>query len=70
MRQARDVLKGEGHELGRLTEEACDGLGHDAPLLGPRAPLDQHLEVELLAGEPLERVLADGAELSLVHVVE
>jgi hypothetical protein len=58
-----DRLEDERHELGRLAQEAGDGLGHDAPLLRPRAPLDQHLEVELLAREPLERVLADGAEL-------
>ena len=63
-------LEGERHELGRLAEEARDGLRHDAPLLRPRAPLDQHLEVELLAREPLQGVLADGAELPLVHVAE
>ena len=63
-------LEGERHELGRLAEEARDGLRHDAPLLRPRAPLDQHLEVELLAREPLEGVLADGAELLLVDVAE
>ena len=67
---ARDRLQGERHELGRLAQEARDGLRHDAPLLRARPSLDQHLEVELLAGEPLERILADGAELSLVHVVE
>ena len=70
VRHARDRLEGERHELGRLAEEARDGLRHDAPLLRPRAPLDQHLEVELLAREPLEGVLADGAELPLVHIAE
>ena len=70
VRHARDGLERERHELGRLAEEARDGLRHDAPLLRPRAPLDQHLEVELLAREPLQGVLADGAELPLVHVAE
>ena len=70
MRQARHRLKRERHELGRLTQEASDRLRHDTPLLRPRAPLDQHLEVELLAREPLQRVLADGAELVLVDVAQ
>ena len=70
MRQARHRLERERHELGRLAQEAGDGLRDDAPLLRPRAPLDQHLQIELLAREPLQRVLADGAELALVHVAE
>ena len=70
MRQARDRLERERHELGRLAEETRDGLRHDAPLLRPRAPLDQHFEIELLAREPFQGVLADGAELVLVHVAE
>ena len=51
-------------------QEAGDRLRHDAPLLRPRASLDQHLEIELLARKPLESVLADGAELVLVHVAQ
>ena len=70
VRHARDGLEGERHELGRLTEKTRDGLRHDAPLLRPRAPLDQHFEVELLARQPLEGVLADGAELPLVDIAE
>src|SRR3989304_3932227 len=70
VRQARDGLERERHELGRLAEEARDGLRHDAAFLRPRAPLDQHLEVELLAREPFEGVLAEGAKLPLVHVAE
>src|SRR3989304_1567999 len=70
VRHARDGLERERHELGRLAQEARDGLRHDAPLLRPRAPLDQHFEVELLAREPLEGVLADGTELRFVDVAE
>ena len=70
VRQARHRLERERHELGRLAQEAGDGLRHDAPLLRPRAPLDQHFEIELLARESLQRVLADGAELALVDVAK
>ncbi len=70
MRQARDRLEGQWHELGRFAQKARDGLRHDAALLRLGAPLDQHFEIELLAREPLQRVLADGAELLLVDVTK
>ena len=68
MQQARDRLYGERHEFGRLTQETSDRFRHDAPFLRPRTPLDQHFKIELLACKPLKCVLADGAELILVHV--
>src|SRR5207253_206666 len=70
MRQVRDVFESERYELGCLAEETRDGLRHDAPFLCLRAPLDQHLEIQLLARQPLQSVLTDGAKLALVHVAE
>ena len=70
VRYARDGLKGERHELGRFTKEAGDGLRHDALLLSPCAPLNQHLQVELLGRQAFKGVLADGPEAPLVHVFE
>src|SRR3990170_2349042 len=64
MRHARDRLQGERNELRRLAQETRDGLRHDALFLSARASLNEHLQVELLAGEPLQGVLADGAELA------
>ena len=42
--------------------------GTNPPLLGAGTPLDEHLQVELLGGQALERVLADVAESAFVHV--
>jgi hypothetical protein len=70
VRQARNGLESKGHELGRLAEKARDGLGHDAPLLCTGTPLDQHREVQLLAGQPLQRVLTNRTKLALVHVAQ
>ena len=64
------VSQGERHKFGRLPKEARDGLRHDALLLRPRAPLDQHLQVELLASQPFKGVLADGPKLLLVDIAE
>ncbi len=70
MQVARHRLEGKRHELGRLTQEAGDRFRHETPLLRLRTALDQHFKIELLAREPLKRVLADRAELILVHVSE
>ena len=45
-----------------------DRLGHETTFLGLRPPLDQHGEVELLRGQPFERVLANVAEIVLPNV--
>ena len=73
-------LEGMGHTLhdleferdvfGRLSQEAGDGLGHDATLLGQGPALDQHLQVELLGRQAFKGVLADGPEAPFVHVFE
>ncbi len=70
MRQAWHGFEGERHEIGRLAQETGDRLRHDTLLLRPRAPLDQHFEIELLARKPFKGVLADGAELVLVDVAQ
>ena len=63
-------LELERDVLGRLAHEAGDGLGHDAALLRPGPALDQHLQVELLGRQSFQRVLADGAEAPLIHVLK
>ena len=70
VRHVRDRLHREGYELGRLTKKSRDGLWHNTSLLRPRPPLDQHLEIECLARESLEGVLADGTESSCVDIAE
>ena len=62
--EVRHVLQRQRHEFGCLAEESRDGLRDNTPLLGLRSSLDQHLEVELLTCQPLQSVLADGAELA------
>src|SRR5439155_20658069 len=68
VRDAGNALESHRDELGRFAKEACDGLRHDTAFLRARAPLDQHLEIEFLARQPLESVLTDRPELPLVHV--
>ena len=60
----------EGHAGRRIGQEARDGLRHDAALLRPRPALDEHVEVELLRGQPFQGVAADVAEAALVHAFE
>ncbi len=68
--QAQEHLEGQRHVLGRVPDETRDGLRNDAPLLRPRATLNQHFKVQLLGREPFKRVLADGAELLLFNIAE
>ena len=63
-------LRASGEYPRRLGQEAGDGLGDDAAFLGLGPPLDQHLQVEPLGGQPFQGVLADGPESALVHVVQ
>ena len=60
----------EGHVVRRFRQEARDGLRHDPALLRPRPALDEHVEVELLRGQPFQGVAADVAEAALVHAFE
>src|SRR5258706_606562 len=70
MRETRYRLKRERHEVGRLAHETSNGLGYDTLLLRPSATLDQHFEIELLARKSFQSVLADSAELALIHVAK
>ena len=70
MRHVLHDLELERDIVGGLADEAGDGLGHNATLLRPSPALDQHLQVEFLGCQTLERVLADGPEVTFVHVFE
>src|SRR5260221_4502151 len=70
VREARDRPQRERHELGCLAQETSDSLRHNPLLLCPRASLDQHFKIELLAGQALQRVLTDRPELLLVDIAE
>lgn len=50
-----------------LRDESRYRLGHDTPLLRASSTLDQHREVQLLARESFQRVLADSPEFFLAH---
>jgi hypothetical protein len=68
VREVRHRLQRPRDKLGGVVNESRNRLRHDASLLRTRASLDQHLQVELLTRQSLERVLADGTELLLVHL--
>ena len=66
----RNGFSVRGDAYRRFAKEAGDGLRHDAAFLRSRPPLDEHLQVQLLGRQPLQRVLADRPEVLFLHVAE
>ena len=56
--------------LGGLTQEAGDGFGDNATLLGPGPAFDEHLQVELFGGQAFQGILTDGPEPSFVDIFQ
>ena len=70
MHHAPARLQIQGRVLGTLRDEARDRLRHHAPLLRPCLSLDQHVQVELLGCQSFRSVLADGAEVAFVDILQ
>ena len=46
----------------RLGNEPRHSLGHNAPFLRPRSPLNEHDQVQVASGQPFQGVLGDRPE--------
>jgi len=51
-----------------LAHETGDSLGNELMLLRPCAALNEHLQIQFLRGESLERILADRTETLFTYI--
>ena len=70
VRQRRKRFQTQRHKWRGFADETSDCFRDDAALLCEGAAFDEHLQVESFGRQPLQRVLADSAEMILAHVAE
>ena len=70
MRHAAHRLQIQGRILCALLDEPSGGFGHDTPFLCPSPALGEHVEIELLGGQSLQGRLANGPEVTFIHVFQ
>jgi len=65
-----DILDHELRQACCVTDEARHSFRHHPAFLRPGTPFYKHGKIQFLGCQTLKRVLADSAELTLIHVFE
>ena len=70
VRQVTHMVQRQSSVASAVRDESGDGFGHNPALSGAGAPFHQHIQVELLSRQSLQRCLANLPEAAFVDVAQ